>query len=168
MGDLPEFAELVDRYQGMVYSIALRSLGQREAAEDLAQEVFLSLHEHLHGLESEDHVRNWLRRTAANRSIDEIRRRRYRSGPGLDEVPESFTEPGDSDPLLLALLRSTVAALPAEARVLTVLRFQQELEPGEIAATLNMPVTTVKSRIHRTLKLLRGKLERRTEARPKA
>jgi RNA polymerase sigma-70 factor (ECF subfamily) len=167
MGDLPQFADLVERHQSMVYSIALRCLGQREAAEDLTQEVFLSLHQNLHSIENEDHVRNWLRRTAANRSIDEIRRRRYRGGPALEEVPEASVEAGDSDPLLLSLLRSTVAALPAEARVLTVLRFQQDWEPREIAAALNIPVATVKSRIHRTLKLLRGKLERCAEVRLK-
>lgn len=165
MGTLPEFAELVEKYQSMVYSIALRSLGHREAAEDLAQEVFLALHQNLDTIESEDHARNWLRRTTANRAIDEIRRRKYRSGPALEEVPEASIEPGSTDPLLLAHLRSSVASLPAEARVLTVMRFQQEMEPREIAATLDIPVATVKSRIHRTLKLLRGKLERRAEAR---
>jgi RNA polymerase sigma-70 factor (ECF subfamily) len=72
---------------------------------------------------------------------------------------------GQKDPLLLAQLRESVAALPPVARVLTILRFQQELEPREIAEQLNMPVATVKSRLHRTLKLLRGKLEKRAELR---
>jgi len=74
MGSLPDFRTLVKRNQSMVFSIALRALNQREMAEDLTQEVFLSLHENLASIESEDHARNWLRRTAANRSIDEIRR----------------------------------------------------------------------------------------------
>jgi RNA polymerase sigma-70 factor, ECF subfamily len=165
MGSLLDFTELVNRHQGMVYSIVLRALGNREMAEDLTQEVFLSLHEHLDGIESEDHARNWLRRAAANKAVDEIRRLKYRRGPALDQVAEPAVDAGEKDPLLLAQLRESVAALPPVARVLTILRFQQELEPREIAEQLNMPVATVKSRLHRTMKLLRGKLEKRAEVR---
>lgn len=168
MGSLPSFSELVQRHQGMVFSIALRTLANREVAEDLTQEVFLSLHENLASIESEDHARNWLRRTVANRSVDEIRRRKYRRGPALDEVAEPAVDAEEADPLLMEQLRQSVASLPPLARVLTVMRFQQEMEPREIAAQLDMPVATVKSRLHRTMKLLRGKLERRAEVRKHA
>jgi RNA polymerase sigma-70 factor, ECF subfamily len=99
MGSLPDFRTLVERNQSMVYSIALRALNQREMAEDLTQEVFLSLHENLASIESEDHARNWLRRTAANRSIDEIRRLKYRRGPALDQVAEPAVDAEESDPM---------------------------------------------------------------------
>ncbi len=165
MGSLPSFSELVQRHQGMVFSIALRTLANREVAEDLTQDVFLSLHENLASIESEDHARNWLRRTVSNRAVDEIRRRKYRRGPALDEVAEPSVDAAESDPMLMAQLRQSVASLPPLARVLTVMRFQQEMEPREIAAQLDMPVATVKSRLHRTMKLLRGKLERRAAVR---
>lgn len=168
MGSLPDFRTLVERNQSMVYSIALRALNQREMAEDLTQEVFLSLHENLASIESEDHARNWLRRTAANRSIDEIRRLKYRRGPALDQVAEPAVDAEESDPMLMAQLRESVASLPPLPRLLTIMRFQQELEPREIAAQLDMPVATVKSRLHRTMKLLRGKLEKRAEVRKHA
>ncbi len=168
MSSLSSFSELVARHQGMVFSIVLRATGKREVAEDLTQEVFLSLHENLDSIESEDHARNWLRRAAANRSVDEIRRQKYRRGPSLAEVAEPSVEAGDSDPMLMAQLRASVASLPPLARVLTVMRFQQEMEPREIAAELDIPVATVKSRLHRTMKLLRGKLERSMEARKPA
>ena len=168
MGSLPDFRTLVKRNQSMVFSIALRALNQREMAEDLTQEVFLSLHENLASIESEDHARNWLRRTAANRSIDEIRRLKYRRGPALDQVAEPAVDAEKSDPMLMAQLRESVASLPPLPRMLTIMRFQQELEPREIAAQLDMPVATVKSRLHRTMKLLRGKLEKRAEMRKHA
>ncbi|MBM3762556.1 MAG: sigma-70 family RNA polymerase sigma factor [Acidobacteria bacterium] len=168
MGALPDFRTLVERNQSMVFSIALRALNQREMAEDLTQEVFLSLHENLASIESEDHARNWLRRTAANRSIDEIRRLKYRRGPALDQVAEPAVDAEESDPMLMAQLRESVASLPPLSRMLTIMRFQQELEPREIAAQLDMPVATVKSRLHRTMKLLRGKLEKRAEVRKHA
>ena len=109
MGSLLDFTELVNRHQGMVYSIVLRALGNREMAEDLTQEVFLSLHEHLDGIESEDHARNWLRRAAANKAVDEIRRLKYRRGPALDQVAEPAVDAGEKDPLLLAQLREREA-----------------------------------------------------------
>lgn len=165
MGSLPSFSDLVERHQNMVFSITLRALGNRAAAEDLTQEVFLSLHENIAGIESEDHARNWLRRTAANRSIDEIRRLKYRRGPTLDQVAEPSADARESDPFLLEQLRESVASLPPLARLLTIMRFQQEMEPREIAAELDIPVATVKSRLHRTMKLLRGKLEKRSEVR---
>ncbi|MCX6611293.1 MAG: sigma-70 family RNA polymerase sigma factor [Acidobacteria bacterium] len=165
MGSLPSFSELVHSHQGMVFSITLRALGNREVAEDLTQEVFLSLHQNLASIESEDHARNWLRRTAANRSVDEIRRLKYRRGPALDQVAEPSVDAEESDPMLMTQLRESVASLPPLARMLTIMRFQQEMEPREIAAELDMPVATVKSRLHRTMKLLRGKLEKRSEVR---
>ena len=165
MGSLPGFTELVHGHQSMVFSIALRALGNRAIAEDLTQEVFLSLHENLASIESEDHARRWLRRTAVNRTIDEMRRRQRRRGPSLEEVAEPSVEAVDRDPLMLGHLRQSVRALPPLARMLTILRFQEEMEPREIAAHLDMPVATVKSRLHRTMKLLRAKLERHSQIR---
>lgn len=164
MADLQDFTGLVQQHQNMVYSIALHTLRNSAVAEDLSQEVFLSLHQHLHELQSADHVRNWLRRTVANRCIDEIRRQKYRRGPALEDIKEPSVREKEGDPFLSAQLRELVAGLPALARVMTVMRFQEELEPREIAAQLNLPVATVKSRLHRTLKLLRGRLQVRSKA----
>ena len=165
MGSLPGFTELVHEHQSMVFSIALRALGNRPVAEDLAQEVFLSLHENLSSIESEDHARRWLRRTTVNRTIDEMRRRQRRRGPSLEDVAEPSIAAVERDPLMLGHLRQSVLALPPLARMLTILRFQEEMEPREIAAHLDMPVATVKSRLHRTMKLLRVKLERHSQIR---
>ncbi len=165
MGSLPGFTELVHEHQSMVFSIVLRALGNRAVAEELTQEVFLSLHENLASIESEEHARRWLRRAAVNRAIDEMRRRQRRRGPSLEEVAEPSVEAVERDPLMLGYLRQSVLALPPLARMLTILRFQEEMEPREIAAHLDMPVATVKSRLHRTMKLLRGKLERHVQVR---
>ncbi|WP_031499349.1 RNA polymerase sigma factor [Bryobacter aggregatus] len=165
MAMLPSFTELVHGHQSMVFSIALRALGNRAVAEDLTQEVFLSLHENLSGIESEEHARRWLRRAVVNRTIDEMRRRQRRRGPSLEEIAEPAVSSEESDPFLLDQLRKSVRALPPLARMLTILRFQEEMEPREIAAQLDIPVATVKSRLHRTMKILRGKLERQPRVR---
>lgn len=160
---LPAFEDLLERNQAMVYSIFWNALRNRGVAEELMQEVFLGLHQHLGQIESAEHARNWLRRTSANRAIDELRRLRYRKGPSLEEVAEPSGETVEIDPFLGAELRRQLERLPAEARVLTILRYQEDMQPMEIAEKLSLPVNTVKSRLHRALKLLRGRLEAQTK-----
>lgn len=164
MTPLPGFEELLDRNKAMVYSVFWNALRNRAVAEELMQEVFLGLHQNLAHLESAEHAKNWLRRTAANRAIDELRRLRYRRGPSLEEVAEPAQEAMEVDPLLGEELRRQLERLPAEARVLTILRYQEDMQPMEIAEKLSIPVNTVKSRLHRALQLLRGRMEAHTKA----
>lgn len=144
----------------MVFSLAYHFLRNRAVAEELTQDVFLNLHQNIHRLESPSHVTFWLRRVTSNRCIDESRRRRLRPRLSLDEVPEPIALPKPMDPLLSARLQRMVASLPEKAKLVVLLRFQEDLDPSEIAAILEMPVSTVKSHLHRSLAVLRGKLER--------
>lgn len=164
MTPLPGFEELLDKNKAMVYSVFWNALRNRSVAEELMQEVFLGLHQHMAQMESAEHAKNWLRRTAANRAIDELRRLRYRRGPSLEEVAEPAQDAAEIDPLLGAELRRQLERLPAEARVLTILRYQEDMQPMEIAEKLSLPVNTVKSRLHRALQLLRGRMEAHTRA----
>lgn len=148
----------------MVYSLALHALRDSAAAEDIAQEVFLALHQNLARLESPSHIRHWLARVTSHRCIDEIRKRGYRRGPALEEVSEPGQSDTDRDPLLRQRLRQMVAALPAPARLMILLRYQEEMDLAEIARTLDVPVQTVKSRLHRALALLREKMARQRAA----
>ena len=75
----------------MVYSIALRMLGDTGLAEELAQDVFLELHGAMRRMESEEHLRFWLRRVAMCRALDALRRRRSR---GLELVTEAWMTSG--------------------------------------------------------------------------
>ena len=157
-GDATAFAALVRRYQAMVFSVALHALRSRPAAEDLAQEVFLELFRSLPRIESPAHAIAWLRRVTTHRCIDEIRRRQHRPETGVDELPEPGVAPAHQEPFLEERLQALVATLPARARMVVVLRFQEEMDLAEIATTLNMPVNTVKSHLRRSLALLRARL----------
>jgi RNA polymerase sigma-70 factor (ECF subfamily) len=155
-----DFEVLVRRHQAMVFSIAVHFLQDRQAAEELAQDVFLQLHRHLDAMQSSDHVTFWLRRVTTHRCIDYSRRRRFRF-VRLDSVPEPAAEISSPDPLLSRRLRALVASLPGPARIAVVLRYQEDLTPEEIARVLDRPVATVKSQLQRALKTLReqtGKL----------
>ncbi len=146
--------------QSLVFSFALRFLRNREGAEELAQDVFLQLYEKLRQIESPAHATWWLRRAICHRCIDEARRRRLRPKVGLESAPEPMVQVPESDPLLNERLRGLIADLPENARAVMLLRYQDDLDPADIAAVLDMPVSTVKSHLHRSLTILRGRLEK--------
>lgn len=150
--DEPGFARLVAAHQAMVYGIAWHSMRNPADAEDLAQEVFLALYQHRAAIHSAEHLRFWLRQVTARRCVSF--RRRWRPFAALDEnAPAAPT--GTSDPWQASRLRRLVRSLAAPARLVLVLRYQEDREPEEIAELLNMPVATVKSHLRRSLQRLR-------------
>jgi RNA polymerase sigma-70 factor (ECF subfamily) len=154
----PDFEQLVDAHQSMVFSLAWRMTGDRGLAEEIAQDVFLELDKHMERIESPQHACFWLRRVAMHRSADALRRRRVR---GLDlwaEIQENHAVAAEehSSPLG-ARLEHLLSTLPEPQRAALVLRYQEDLTPEEIAATLDSPLATVKSNLQRGLKLLRAK-----------
>jgi RNA polymerase sigma-70 factor (ECF subfamily) len=157
-GDRSAFAELVKHHQGMVFSIAYHFLNDPSAAEEVAQEVFLDLYRDLASLESQEHMSFWLRRIASHRCIDHMRRTCNRPVLALEGIAEPSIQPSPGDPLLSEKLRRLIATLSESARAVMVLRFQEDLEPAEIARVLDMPLNTVKSHLQRSLAVLRQKL----------
>ncbi len=154
-----DFADVVRRYQSMVFSIARHYLGDPSAAEELAQDVFLQLHASLPSLESEEHVKFWLRKVTAHRCID-YRRCRRATPLSLDDAPEPSAPATSGDPFLAQRLRQYVASLPAKPRLIVILRYQEDMLPENIAKVLAMPVATVKSHLQRSLSMLRDKVTR--------
>ena len=159
-GDQSAFAEIVRAHQAMVFSIARHYLRDREVAEEVAQEVFLELYRNLGSIQSPAHLTFWLRRVASNRSIDLTRRGKLRPQTSLDEAPELASDASQRDSMLARTLGRHVASLPDTARMVLVLRYQEDMDPAEIAEVLDMPVNTVKSHLRRSLMLLRAKLTR--------
>src|SRR5437899_7524042 len=145
----------------MVFSVVYHFLHDRDAAEETAQEVFLSLHRNMARIQSPEHAAFWLRKVAVQRAIDEGRRRRRRPVVALESVREPSVAATSRDPLLGEVLRRLVASLPEPPRAVMILRYQEDLDPAEIADILEMPLGTVKSHLQRSLALLREKLERR-------
>ena len=148
----------------MVFSLALRVTGEYGTAEEVAQDAFLELHRELTGskdrLESEDHVRFWLRRVTVHRATDAIRRRSVRPEAAADEwMEDQHVEPNPEavSAAVVALLEELLQTLPEQMRVAVVLRYQEDMLPDEIATLLGQPVATVKSNLQRGLQLLRRK-----------
>jgi RNA polymerase sigma-70 factor (ECF subfamily) len=157
-GDRDAFATLVRAHQGSVFSIGLRMLSRRDAAEDLAQDVFLQLYRKLDSIESLEHLGFWLRRVAANLAIDWLRRLPYSATQPLDENAEVAASETDEDPLMSRELMRLLGELAPHPRAVMLLRYQEDRDVAEIAAMLDMPVNTVKSHIKRSLTALHGQM----------
>jgi RNA polymerase sigma-70 factor (ECF subfamily) len=162
-----EFRRLVETHQRMVFSLALRVTGEYGAAEEVAQDAFLELFRAGERLESEDHVRFWLRRVTVHRATDALRKRSRQPEAAAEEWMEEQHGDGEAQAGMLsagalgagveARLEELLRALPEAMRVAVVLRYQEEMLPEEIAALVGQPVATVKSHLQRGLQLLRRK-----------
>lgn len=152
-------------YQSLVFSVAYHFLQNAALGEEIAQDIFLDLYRNLEKIESAAHLTFWLRRSTTNRCIDQSRKMSYRSELPITDGfhPATLHEFGDT--LLGESLRRHVARLPEWQRAIILLRYQEDLDPVEIAAILNIPVNTVKSRLHRALGTLREAFQRRQRVR---
>lgn len=163
MDETPQqFRAVVERHQARVFSIAFRILGESGVAEEVAQDVFLELHRTLARLGSEEHVTAWLRRVTCCRATDALRRRaarrdagaeEFRDGMGAGMAKREFTP-------LMNRVEGLLLTLPPAQRTVLLLRYQEDLEPEDIAVELEMPLATVRSHLQRGLKLLRAKAQR--------
>lgn len=174
-GDLAAFNSLVDRYERDIYNLCYRILGDRQAAEDAAQESFLSAYRSLARFAG-GNVRSWLLRIAANQSKDELRRRKRKDrAASLDqmfdtigapvEVPDQTqsSEQAFEDKERAELLQLLLLELPEDQRKALILVDLMDHRYEEAAEVLQLSVGTVKSRIHRGRAKLRSILSKRPE-----
>ena len=169
-GDNNAFGALVECYQGKVYNLALRMCGDRDEAFDLAQEAFFRAWRGLSGFQRESAFSTWLFRLTANVCLDHLRAKKRRPTVSLntlvedEEVELQIPDPAKGpEELLLAAedrkaLTRAMDQLPVEYRQILTLRAINGLSYEEIAAILEMPEGTVKSRLFRARMALRNKL----------
>ncbi|MEX2159780.1 MAG: sigma-70 family RNA polymerase sigma factor [Dehalococcoidia bacterium] len=175
-GDLDAFNSLVALHQDQVYNLCLRMLASPAAAEDAAQEAFISAFRKIASMRGPS-ARSWLLRIAANTCIDELRRRKRRPQVSLDvpvaseEGERSLDVPdGSAGPEQLALrgevreaLQAELSLLPADQRLAIILCDVEGLSYEEVASTMGGSLGTVKSRISRGRARLREALRGRPE-----
>jgi len=163
-GDVDAFRTIVERYQGMVYSVAYNVLGDHTDAEDAAQEAFLRCYRKLPQYRGEATFSTWLFRLALNASVDY--QRRERRSPEPVEVPEAAdqTQAELGDGITAATLTLALRDLPDDYRVPTVLRDIYGLPYQEIADLTARPLGTVKVMVHRGRASLRLRLRAEREA----
>jgi len=168
-GDSSAFDVLVGRWDRKIQGAIYRVLGSEDEARDLSQEAFFKAYRGLGSFKREARFSSWLYQIALNLCRDRLRRRRGRTMVSLDELDEGGAQLSASPPSALDLvetrdLQRTVAAavagLPEEQREVIVLKEYQGLTFLEIAEILDVPISTVKTRLYRGLGHLRERLVR--------
>ena len=174
-GDITAFNRLVERYQGPVFSLCLRLLGNRESAEDAAQETFLSAFRAISRF-SGTNFRAWLLRIAANQSKDEWRRRKRKGVSvslndmfGSSDAPIEIPDPAPGADFVLesselgAIVQRALLELPFDQREAVALVDLHDHRYEEVSAITGASLGTIKSRVHRGRERLRAVFEARPE-----
>lgn len=154
-------SQVYDRYSSIIYSVALRVLGDTGKAEDIVQEVFLALWRNPARYQAaRGTLAAWLAVVARNRAIDQIRRRR--NTEDVEEIPLAVHHNLEDEAVrsqLIGRVRQSLATMPEEQRSALELAFFKGMTHSEIAASTRQPLGTVKTRIRSALQLLRKTLE---------
>ncbi len=175
-GDTSAFEALVRKYQGWVFTLAYRMLGDRAEAEDMAQEIFLKVYRSLPQFERKSSFSTWLYTIATNHCLNRLESRRRR--PRLQEMIRSTRAEGNPDPVedrvadpapgadqvleqadLRRLIQEQLLRLTPEHRAILVLRDIQGLAYEEIGGLLGLESGTVRSRLHRARMELKERLK---------
>ncbi len=180
-GDETAFRQILERYQGKIYSLALRMMRNAEDAEEVLQETFISAHRALDRFQEKSALGTWLYRIATNAALMRLRGKKP-VFVSLDEPREEGGTPMElvdfsADPLhsvldqeLRGVMEEAVSQLPDDMRTVFLLRDVEGLGNSEVADILDLTVPAVKSRLHRTRLHLRKSLGRyfaeRDERRP--
>ncbi len=169
-GDQSAFEALIRRHERRVFGLLMRMLGNRQDAEDVAQEAFLSLHRHGHRFRHQARFSTFVFRVAANAALNRrrtlgrknarIRQLKLRQEAGTD-LPTTPRDPESqaAGAEIQLQVQEALSRLPEDLRMATVLYDIEGLSYREIATVLKIPEGTVKSRIHRARNALRARLK---------
>ena len=161
-GDQGAMLALVDRFRGQVFGLCYRMLGQRQDAEDVAQETFVRVLKNLHRWDATRDFEPWLLAIAGNRCRTALSNRKRRPAPEIlpeqvsDGLPDMQAAKNLAEEVTLAL-----TGIRDDYRQAFVLFHEQELSYGEIAEAMNVPLGTVKTWVHRARRELIDQLQRR-------
>ncbi len=162
-GSTRAFEEIVERHQRRVYAVARRIVRRHEVADDVTQETFIRAYQALDSFDLSRPFAPWICRIAANTAINHVRSKEFREEALPDSLADTETSPDEPERRLQEIeTREAVAealhSLPAEQRVVFVLRTIEELSYKEIAETLAISIGTVMSRLSRAREKLRQAL----------
>lgn len=155
-----DFSLIVERYQKPVFNLCYRMTGNAEDAEDAAQETFWRAYKSLSGYDNSRPFLTWLLSIAAHYCIDQIRKKKFAT-VCMDVVPEDDLTDQTPSPEnaytqteMQAMIRDLLDTLSAQDRAAMIMRYWYDLSDEEIAQSLQLTVSAVKSRLHRARKVL--------------
>jgi RNA polymerase sigma-70 factor, ECF subfamily len=164
-GDCQAFGELVKKYQNRLYNTIVHVVGSHEDAQDIVQDTFVQAFDKLNTFRSRSSFYTWIYRIAFNYSISKLRRKREVLVDYNDEAtPKPFDRDDAPEDGLLReersrRVREALSVLSDEHRVVLVLRELDDCGYAEISEILDLPIGTVRSRIHRARSEMRYELK---------
>jgi RNA polymerase sigma-70 factor (ECF subfamily) len=170
-GDTRAFDSIVQRYEQRVYAITLRMTGNVEDARDAMQDVFISALRALRSFRGDAQLSTWIHRVAVNASLDVLRKRKRHVTHPIEEAHETPSDdisPEDAaaNAARAVEVQRALSSVSEEHRAVLVLHDLNDLDYAETAAALDIPVGTVKSRLHRARIEMAGLLGHLREERP--
>jgi RNA polymerase sigma-70 factor (ECF subfamily) len=166
-GELPALGELYDRHQNLVFRTAMAITGDREAAADLLQDVFLRFHRFIDRVDPERPLEPWLYRMTANLACTWVKRQRWMRP--IEDLAEWLAGDGKESPSRQAELSETwgdlesaLKRLPLNQRTVIAMFYINGLSLQEISEILEAPVGTIKSRLHYGRIALKDEMEIQT------
>jgi RNA polymerase sigma-70 factor (ECF subfamily) len=172
-GEQGSFEELLSRYSNKVFSLASRLTRNTEDAEEVLQDVFVTVHRKIASFEGKSSFSSWLYRVTVNAAFMKLRKRRQDLSVPLEDVvqqtytvsalksPESaFVDAQSIRNQMLEALENAIRKLPDDYRPVFILRDVDGLTSREVSKILDLTVPAVKSRLHRSRLMLRRKLNR--------
>jgi len=154
-GDETALTALIDRYAASVHAYLLRHSNSREDADDLLQETWVRVARSARSFDTARRFRSWIYGIATNLARDLFRRRTTRERALRDLATHPPAASG-ADPVDRRELRERIAELPENLRAVLLLRYYEGMSEAEMAEVLNVPRGTIKSRLHSSLRRLRG------------
>ena len=153
--------QLVSRFSKPLYAFIMRMVDDRETSEDIFQDTWIRVVRNAGSFRGECRFSTWLFQIALNLCRNTIRARSRRVFIGIEQASHISEEPAvDGEKIIQAQkVRKIVASLPAKMREMVVLRYFHDKTDQEIAEITSLPPGTVKSRLHRAIKMLRNKIE---------
>jgi RNA polymerase sigma-70 factor, ECF subfamily len=175
-GETDAFSLLVQRWERPIYGLSLRMLGRDEDARDVCQETFLAAFRNLRKFRGDSKFSSWLYRIALNACHSRLRKQGAAVEHSIDQDDEDGRKyqiadlRGEDLPERLhreqraAIVRKALQALPADMRQVIIMKEYEELTFAEISEILQVPVSTVKSRLYTGLQQMRARLDRARKA----
>lgn len=163
-GNKQAYAQIINKYKNQLYATILRMTKNPQDAQDLVQEAFIKVYHQLEKFEGKGTFSSWIYRVAINHCMDEFRKKRYKMQQ-LEISEDQVMNPNHPEVIFLKKeknrqLERLIGTLPEEERIIILLRYVNELSYSEISDLVEIPVSSVRNKLHRAKKKLRETIKR--------
>ncbi len=163
-GNKHAYTNIINKYKNPLYATILRMIKNPQDAQDLVQEAFIKVYQQLGKYDGKGAFSSWIYRVAINHCLDELRKKKYKFQQL--EIQESHAKnPNHPEVIFMKKeknrqIERLIATLPEDERIIILLRYVNELSYSEISQIVEIPISSVRNKLHRAKKKLRETITR--------